>query len=285
MLTAAKEGTSSASSDPCVLFPLAAGEGVPENSRLGFATKRVALHQGSAWSNSGKALGIEAVVWENCGGPDDGARYYNPTLQRFISEDPIGFNGGDVNLYAYVWNSPTNFLDPVGEFGWPRHVQITNDALALAGLSPDPGMAQQVAAVDTRPGSQGTDSDATNTHAMSGITTGRKPHRQSCSEAYQATQDQIAQDVRNGDLTKALHTIQDPYSPSHYGFQFWDGGWGWFHIPSAGHMYGDFFPPQSAIDGATNASAQFLRDITQNPSGPFGPIDPSRYLPANACGQ
>ena|SRR6266849_2945757 len=33
------------------------------------------------------------------------ARYYNPQLQRFISEDPIGFNGGDVNLYAYVWNS------------------------------------------------------------------------------------------------------------------------------------------------------------------------------------
>ncbi len=33
------------------------------------------------------------------------ARYYNPQLQRFISEDPIGFSG-DINLYAYAGNSP-----------------------------------------------------------------------------------------------------------------------------------------------------------------------------------
>jgi RHS repeat-associated protein len=42
------------------------------------------------------------------------ARYYQPRLQRFISEDPIGFNGGDMNLYAYVFNTPTNLLDPSG---------------------------------------------------------------------------------------------------------------------------------------------------------------------------
>ncbi|HEX6291760.1 MAG TPA: RHS repeat-associated core domain-containing protein [Herpetosiphonaceae bacterium] len=44
------------------------------------------------------------------------ARYYSPTFQRFISEDPMGFAGGDVNLYAYVGNSPTNFTDPRGLF-------------------------------------------------------------------------------------------------------------------------------------------------------------------------
>jgi hypothetical protein len=42
------------------------------------------------------------------------ARYYHPTLQRFISEDPIGFEGGDVNLYAYVANAPMDFVDPSG---------------------------------------------------------------------------------------------------------------------------------------------------------------------------
>ena len=42
------------------------------------------------------------------------ARFYSPGLQRFISEDPIGFGGGDVNLYAYVANSPTNLTDPLG---------------------------------------------------------------------------------------------------------------------------------------------------------------------------
>jgi RHS repeat-associated protein len=43
-------------------------------------------------------------------------RYQHPTLQRFVSEDPIGFLAGDPNLYSYVFNSPTNLTDPTGEF-------------------------------------------------------------------------------------------------------------------------------------------------------------------------
>ncbi|MBI2526322.1 MAG: RHS repeat protein [Candidatus Rokubacteria bacterium] len=42
------------------------------------------------------------------------ARYYHPGLQRFISEDPIEFAGGDMNLYAYVFNDPVNAADPSG---------------------------------------------------------------------------------------------------------------------------------------------------------------------------
>jgi RHS repeat-associated protein len=42
------------------------------------------------------------------------SRYYSPQFQRFISEDPLGFAGGDVNLYAYVANAPTTFRDPLG---------------------------------------------------------------------------------------------------------------------------------------------------------------------------
>lgn len=42
------------------------------------------------------------------------ARYYHPDLQRFISEDPIGFLGGDPNLYSYVFNRPTVLTDPLG---------------------------------------------------------------------------------------------------------------------------------------------------------------------------
>src|SRR3989442_3288217 len=39
------------------------------------------------------------------------ARYYHPRLARFISEDPIGLAGGDLNLYAYVGNDPVNIVD------------------------------------------------------------------------------------------------------------------------------------------------------------------------------
>ncbi len=42
------------------------------------------------------------------------SRYYSANLQRFISEDPIGFNGG-MNFYRYVRNSPVNLVDPSGE--------------------------------------------------------------------------------------------------------------------------------------------------------------------------
>lgn len=42
------------------------------------------------------------------------ARYYNPSTQRFISEDPIGLLGG-INSYGYVDQSPTQYTDPAGQ--------------------------------------------------------------------------------------------------------------------------------------------------------------------------
>jgi RHS repeat-associated protein len=44
------------------------------------------------------------------------ARYYSPRLQRFLSEDPIGFAGGAANLYEYARNAPTVYVDPLGLF-------------------------------------------------------------------------------------------------------------------------------------------------------------------------
>jgi len=48
------------------------------------------------------------------------ARYYDPEVGRFVSEDPIGFEGGDVNLYAYVQNNPVMFVDPSGLFRFDK---------------------------------------------------------------------------------------------------------------------------------------------------------------------
>jgi RHS repeat-associated protein len=45
------------------------------------------------------------------------ARYYSPGLHRFTSEDPLGFEGGDTNLYSYVGGNPANYTDPLGLIG------------------------------------------------------------------------------------------------------------------------------------------------------------------------
>lgn len=47
------------------------------------------------------------------------ARWYDPQIGRFISEDPIGFGGGDINLYGYVGNNPQNRIDPSGNIALP----------------------------------------------------------------------------------------------------------------------------------------------------------------------
>ncbi len=50
-------------------------------------------------------------------------RQYDPTIGRFISEDPIRFGAGDANLYRYVWNNPVNNVDPSGHDS-PRRDEV-----------------------------------------------------------------------------------------------------------------------------------------------------------------
>jgi RHS repeat-associated protein len=41
-------------------------------------------------------------------------RDYDARTGRWTCKDPIGFAGGDVNLYVYVFNDPLNLVDPLG---------------------------------------------------------------------------------------------------------------------------------------------------------------------------
>ena len=43
-----------------------------------------------------------------------GARDYDAEIGRWVSKDPILFDGGDANIYRYVLNDPVNLIDPSG---------------------------------------------------------------------------------------------------------------------------------------------------------------------------
>ena len=48
------------------------------------------------------------------------ARYYDPAAGRFVSEDPIRFEGKQSNFYPYVRNSSANYVDPIGLRPWDK---------------------------------------------------------------------------------------------------------------------------------------------------------------------
>ena len=63
------------------------------------------------------------------------ARYYDPSVRRFLSEDPLGFDAG-INFYAYAENSPFRFNDSSGLDFFYYGVQVdggrTGGALRIA---------------------------------------------------------------------------------------------------------------------------------------------------------
>ncbi|MGK5093028.1 RHS repeat-associated core domain-containing protein [Deltaproteobacteria bacterium TL4] len=71
-----------------------------------------------------------------------GARDYDPEIGRWTTKDPIGFNGGDMNLYAYVGNNPVNAKDPQGTcFGLCNgHLSFEPDPLPGPDLCKIPGV-------------------------------------------------------------------------------------------------------------------------------------------------
>jgi len=95
----------------------AAGYEVARHSYFGFGEEATTTWRDEAMKFTGHERDLE-------GTPDRlddldymHARYYNPLLGRFLSVDPVGGSIGSsqsFNRYAYVGNSPLNYVDPFG---------------------------------------------------------------------------------------------------------------------------------------------------------------------------
>jgi len=61
-----------------------------------------------------------------------GYRDYDPETGRWTAKDPIGFAGGDTDLYGYCVNDPVNYFDPPGTL--PGDDYDTADVAATSAL-------------------------------------------------------------------------------------------------------------------------------------------------------
>jgi RHS repeat-associated protein len=79
------------------------------------------------------------------------ARYYSPTFQRFVFQDPIGFRSGGPNLYGYAGNNPLIFLDPLGLNYWLKGVEYNDNGTPIGelGLQPEPPVPDVVIGIDS----------------------------------------------------------------------------------------------------------------------------------------
>lgn len=169
--------------------------------------------------------------------PDTGlmyyrARWYDPQVGRFISEDSVEFTGGQ-NWYAFVSDNPINFTDPFGLWETAAHNEIIEQAFKYC---LDKSQRDQL-----KDASRWVDR-AENQFAVTAYQHGMRAPWQSVDTARALAHgfidhhEQLARIVspngcRDGydkipwnalwEFGKALHTLTDMTSPSHVGFQVW----------------------------------------------------------------
>lgn len=82
---------------------------------------------------TGREFDVETGLYYNR------ARYYDSLIGRFISEDPIGFDGDGPNLYIYTSNDPIDFVDLNGQWTNPTGGGVRNDHAGQGGYEASRG--------------------------------------------------------------------------------------------------------------------------------------------------
>ena len=161
-------------------------------------------------------------------------RYYDPSTGRYVTRDPIGLAGGDVNSYRYVGNNPLKIIDPF--VLWPRPAHERMIDLRFPTL--DPRLADAI-----KRGSAYADSFKFQTPEYAYMHAMRSYYDQPISEAQKRTEEFIELflkmykcEIGRGNLEDAffflgmaLHPVMDSNSPSHKGYQVAYYGFNYYH--------------------------------------------------------
>jgi RHS repeat-associated protein len=160
------------------------------------------------------------------------ARFYDPQLGRFITEDPVGFAGGR-NWYAYVSNDPANLTDPAGLWETDAHNEIIDQAFARCLSGGQRAQLKDSSRWMDRLDNQGAENAYQ--HGMSAQWETPDFARNAANKWIGDRQGAARKAFPNGckdgygkipwnalwEFGKALHTLTDMTSPSHVGFQVW----------------------------------------------------------------
>ncbi|XOV78006.1 MAG: RHS repeat domain-containing protein [Aestuariibacter sp.] len=187
------------------------------------------------------------------------ARYYDPVIGRFYSNDPVGFkNVYNFNRYAYANNNPYKYIDPDGQFSTSAHNHLINLLGERRGWT-----ATQTQAV--RHGSKYADNffrgkqsaSQSHIHAMTSDVNTDIAATKELAEGYiQDKMDKAAALMSTNEYSayhnigQALHTVMDNMSPAHEGFQKWDSS----QLPRHGDNYRVF-----GIGTATEENLEALK--------------------------
>lgn len=198
------------------------------------------------------------------------ARWYDPKIGRFISEDPIGLAGG-INQFSYVGNNPQNANDPSGLYEIDVHYYLTyflaketgcfSDAEARAIANGDQG-------VDENPKTRPAYGDTERQRQVNAFYHGLHP---GSHQPYLDTHWMIATTSRGGNLAGLgvyLHYLQDTFS--HEGYT--DPEWGHASGTHAVDKTDEDVPKAMRMAGATwDALNRFASEKKCGCHGTFNP--------------
>ena len=151
-----------------------------------------------------------------------------PMLQRFLSQDKIGFTGRGLNLYEYASNNPVKFSDPWGLWDTAAHHYFIEQR--FSGTVPLELLTQIQAGsnyVDRNLFGQSGISSPQHAMTSPAYPTPDKARQEMCKfikdnmDAFRRYLNNNSPAQAYNHLGRALHPVMDYTSPLHRDFQYW----------------------------------------------------------------